>query len=295
MYRYYRKNGYDVMHYKFYSINEFLSCLENNPICSSIFKDPDSISGSYDFTKTNSFEEAVNLCRYGYQEDFSKLVELKIKLEKFIKLSNKRNKQYNDYVGYVPDVKAYLEGNPLSMINRTNPSRKKIDIYLNTSFSSDTSKNAIFNRGAIVLTIVEILENLGYSVDLHLFEMSSVNNQLHFSQFILKPETERINPKKLYFPMCHPSWVRRLNFRLIEETSDATEIGWATGYGTPSKIQTIKKIIDLNENDIVIPTIDELNINGCDIIKDTNSVFEYINSLGAKDFELEKVKTFGSR
>ena len=294
MYKIYRKNDYNVMHYKFYSINEYLSFLENTPICSNVFTDAHSISGSYGFTKTSSFEEAVNLCRYGYQEDFNKLIELKIKLEKFIKLSSKRSKQYNDYVGYAPDVKAYLEGNPLSMINKTNPTRKKIDIYLNTSFYGNTSQEAIFNRGAIVLTIVEILENLGYSVDFHLFEMSSVNNQLHFSEFILKTETERINPKKLYFPMCHPSWIRRLNFRLIEETKDATEPSWARGYGRPSNLQTIKKIIDLNKNDIVIPTIEELNINGNDIISDTNNVFEYINNISEKDFELEKIKKIGT-
>ena len=70
-----------------------------------------------------------------------------------------------------------------------------------------------------------ILESLGYSVDFRLFEMSSVSEQIHFSEFILKGETERLNPQKLYFPLCHPSWIRRLNFRLIEVTKMLLVVG----------------------------------------------------------------------
>lgn len=289
MYRYYQKSGYNVMYYRFDSIYEFVEYLTTVPIKKNIFKNPSSISGSYDFCKTENFDEAIELIKYGYHEDFDKLMESKLKLEKYIKLSNKRNKQYNFYVGYVPDVKAYLEGSPLSMINRNNNSRKKIDVYMNSSFYENTSSKAIFNRGAIVLTLIEILESLGFSVDLHLFEMSTEGNEMHFSNFILKNESERLNPQKLYFPLCHPSWIRRLNFRLIEQTPDITS-SWVDNYGIPSDLQTMKQIIELRNNDIIIPTIEELNIRGDDIIDDTNSLFNYINSLSEKDFELKPVQ-----
>lgn len=289
MYKYYEKNGYQIMYYRFDSIFEFVEYLTNTPIKEDIFYSPYSISGDYSFCKTQSFEEAIELIKYGYHEDFDKIMELKLKLEKYIKLSSKKNKQYNFYVGYVPDVKAYLEGSPLSMLNKTNNVRKKIDIYMNSSFYGGTSSEAIFNRGAIVLTLVEILESLGFSVDFHLFEMSTVGNQMHFSDFVLKKDNERLNPQKLYFPLCHPSWIRRLNFRLIEETPNITS-SWVSGYGKPSDLETMKQIIDLKSNDIIIPTIDELGINGYDIIDDTNSLFNYINSLPEKDFELKPVE-----
>lgn len=290
MYKLYRKNNYDVMHFRFDSITEFIDFLNSNPVCSEVFSNPKSINGSYAFTQTNSLEEAMELCKFGYHKDFDKLMELKIKLDRYVKLSCKKNKQYNDYIGYVPDVKSYLEGNPLSMLNKSNLQRKKIDIYMNTSFSMFTSFAAIFNRGALVLNLIEILEKLGYSVDFHLFEMSTTFEQMHFSEFILKKETERLNPQKLFFPLCHPSWIRRLNFRLIEATKDATNRRWASGYGKPSDIETIREIIEPKENDIIIPTIGELNICGNDIIKDANSMFEYINSFSGRDFELEKIK-----
>ena len=159
---------------------------------------------------------------------------------------------------------------------------------MNTSYSGGTSSQAIFNRGAIVLTLVEILESLGFNVDFHLFEMSTSGNQLHFSDFILKKETERLNPQKLYFPLCHPSWIRRLNFRLLEVTPGISS-SWSNGYGRPSELETIKKIIQLKSNDIIIPTVQELGIRGDYLVTDTNNTFNYINSLSDKDFELEEI------
>lgn len=289
MYKYFSKNGYNVMYYRFDSIHEFAEYLTTNSINESIFQYPKSIHGDYNFCKTKSFEEAINLLKYGYHKDYDKFIELKLKIEKYIKLSNKKNKPYNFYVGYAPDVKAYLEGSPLSMINKNEKERKKVDIYVNSSFYWGTSSDAILNRGVIVLSLIEVLENLGFHVDLHLFEMSTKENEMHFSNFIFKTESERLNPKKLYFPLCHPSWIRRLNFRLIEETPDITSC-WVHGYGVPSDLDTMKKIIELRSNDIIIPTIEELNIRGEDIIDDTNSVFDYINSMSEKDFELPKIQ-----
>ena len=290
MYRLYKKNDYHVMYFRFDSITEFTDFLNSNSVCFDVFTNPSSVKDDYHFTKTHSLEEAINLCKFGYHEDFDRLIELKLKLEKFVKMSTKKTKQYHDYIGYVPDVKAYLEGSPLSMLNRNNIARKKIDLYMNTSFAGSTSSSAIFNRGAIVLTLIELLESLGYNVDFHLFEMSTVSNQMHFSEFILKQESERANPQKLYFPLCHPSWIRRLNFRLIEETKDATNPEWAWTYGCPSNIMTIKKIIEPKTNDIIIPTIDELGIRGMDIIEDANNLFEYVNQSSDKEFILKRIK-----
>lgn len=289
MYKKYNKNGYDVMYYRFDSISEFIDYLISTPIQSSSFPHPASKSSDYDFTKTNSFQEAIDLLKFGYHEDFQKLVNLKLTLERYIKMSKKKNKQFNDYVGYVPDVKAYLEGNPLSMLNKESEARKKINIYMNTSFFGNTSEKAIFNRGAIVLSLIEILENMGFSVDFHLFEMSTVGDDMHFSDFILKTENERVNIQKLYFPLCHPSWIRRLNFRLIEVTPDI-DSSWSSGYGRPSNLETMRRVIELDKNDIIIPTIEELNIFGNDIIEDANSLFDYVNDIESKDFILDKIE-----
>lgn len=290
-YKFYKKNDYDIMEYVFFSLTDYIDYLDNTPVNYSglgthILK---SESKDYSFCQTKSLEEAKELCKFGYKEDYEKLIDLKIKLEKFIKLSTTKKKQYNYYVGFAPDVKAYLEGNPLSMLNKTNNIRKKVDIYMNSAYSYFVSSKAIFNRGVIILTLIEILESLGFGVDFHLFEMSYSNNMIHYSSFLIKKETERINPLKFNFPLCNPSWIRRLNFRLKEETPDITS-SWSKGYGCPCRLETIEKIIDLNDNDIVLPTISELGILGNNLVDDVNVVFSYINKHSENDFKLEYIK-----
>ncbi len=211
-------------------------------------------------------------------------------MEKYIKLSEKKSRQYNWYVGYAPDVKAYLEGNPLSMLNKTKPARKQINIYFNATYNCYTKTEQIYNRGVIALNIVEILEKLGFSVNLNIFNMAVSDSQVHYAVFRLKNTTERMNIKKLYFPMCHNSWLRRLIFRLIEVTPHA-ESSWLNGYGSACDESMVRSIIDLEPNDIVIVEPDEMNIKGKDLIDDANSMFDCINKKRkTEDFELPHIK-----
>lgn len=291
MYKYYKKDDYDIMEYDFDSIAEFLDYIENAPINSGVwgYRNLSSETGDYDFCKTRSLEEAKELCKYGYHDNFEKLVELKNTLEKYIKLSRKKSKQYNFYVGYAPDVKAYLEGNPLSMLNRQYPKRQHIDIYFNAANLAKASSNEIFNRGAITLSIVEILENMGFSVGLNVFTMSSEYNQIHYVKLNLKKSGERLNIQKLFFPFSHPSFFRRLVFRLMEQTPDITS-AWTSGYGRTCDDYTIRKVISLAENDIVICRPEEMGVQGYDIIDDANSMFDYINKFTGEKVELEHIK-----
>ncbi len=290
MYNYYAKNGYKIMKYEFDSITDFIDYLDTHEVNERIFgRNPSSEEENYSFCKTQSLEEAKQFCKFGYHEDFEKLVELKLLLEKYIKWSKTKSKQYNFYVGYAPDVKAYLEGNPLSMLTKNYPKRKHIDIYYNSAILSEVSTSQIFNRGAITLCIVEILENMGFSVGLNVFTMSSESDQVHYAKFNLKKDCERLNVQKLYFPLCHPSFLRRLVFRLREETPNIYR-SWNEGYGSTCSDRMIRKIIDLKPNDIVICQPEEMNVRGQDIIDDANSMFNYINKFSDKDFELEKIK-----
>ena len=291
MYKYYKKGDYNVMEYDFDSITEFLEYIETAPVNSDVWRHRDlsSETGSYDFCKTRSLDEAKELCKYGYHENFDKLVELKNTLEKYIKMSNKKSKQYNFYVGYAPDVKAYLEGNPLSMLNRQYPKRQHIDIYYNAANLAMASSKEIFNRGAITLSIVEMLENMGFSVGLNVFTMSSEYNQIHYVKLNLKRSGERLNIQKLFFPLSHPSFFRRLVFRLMEQTPDITR-DWTGVYGRTCDDYTIRKVIELAENDIVICRPEEMGVQGYDIIDDANSMFDYINKFTSEKVKLEHIK-----
>lgn len=296
MYKYYKKDNYFVMEYSFDSVTEFIDYLDNKPINTDVWGCSDLASeiGSYNFCKTKTLDEAKKLCKYGYHENFDKLMNLKLKLEKYINVSNNKGRQYNYYVGYVPDVKAYLEGNPLSMFNfnKQKNKGKNINIYYNVAVSYNISINEIYTRGAITLSLIEMLERLGFNVGLSIFSMSKDYDQIHYAKFNLKKWDERLNIQKLYFPLCHPSFLRRLVFRLKEQTPDIT-VRWINGYGSPCEEYTIKKIIALRENDIVICTPQEMGIKGEDIIDDANRMFDYINKFVSEDVKLEHIKRLG--
>lgn len=291
MYKCYDKNGKKVMHHEFHSLSEYIDYLSHakkNPT----FTGTASETGTLEFTDTNSFDETIKLAKYGYHENFDKMMELKMKLDKYLKLSNNRSKQYNYYVGYAPDVKSYLEGSPLSMLNRNRVARRKIDLYVQCACASITSKESVYNRGIIILSLIQVLETLGYNVDLHLFSLSSdcYYSAYLYCDFLLKKENERVNPQKLYFPLCHPSWLRRLEFKLTECTPDITN-DWASGYGYPCDMYEIRRFLNLKENDIVIPESRLLGVEGYDLIDDINSVFSFINrSDTPEDLILDKVE-----
>ena len=291
MYKYYRKNFYTIMEYDFESISEFLDYLDNTPVNTNIWGNSKLASEAkeYNFCKTKSLKDAKELAKYGYNENFERFIELKDKLNRFIKLSSKKSKPFNYYIGYAPDVKAYLEGSPLSMLNKTTPEKKLIDIYFNASYNCETETSQIINRGIITLSIVDILEKLGFTVNLNVFNMAREWNEVHYAVFRLKSTNERANAKKLFFPMCHNSWLRRLVFRLIEETPDITT-KWIGEYGIPADEALTRNIIDLKPNDIVISQPSEMGIEGYDIVDDANAMFRYINKYTYEDIELEEIK-----
>ena len=84
MYIYYKKDQYDIMEYNFDSITEFIDYLNNTLVNTNVWnlERLSSEKGDFEFCQTNSLEDAKNMCKYGLHEDFNKLIELKLKLEK---------------------------------------------------------------------------------------------------------------------------------------------------------------------------------------------------------------------
>ena len=117
MYRYYEKDGYEIMYYRFDSVTEYIDYLTTTTINKRKFPNPKSISGNYSFCKTKSFEEALELMKYGYHEDFEKLMELKITLEKYIKLTNKRSNQVEHSAAHTVHVLLFFPAGTILLID----------------------------------------------------------------------------------------------------------------------------------------------------------------------------------
>lgn len=265
-----------VRHFSFESLEDYLAYLEKAPVGEVFEEGAASELGSAAFTGTASLAEALDLARFGWHEGFSRLVGMVERIRRALDLNLEPRRTFHDYVGFAPDVKAYLEGTPTAMLNQPPRERRKVIVYMNTTFDGSAADERIYHRGAAVLAAVEALEVMGLAVDLRLFEMSYLEQEVHFSEFCLKRVDERANLQKLHFPLCHPSWVRRLNFRLIE-TSPGMTVGWAGAYGIPAEAQLMRTVLRLDDDAILIPTIGELGIEGVDAIEDARRLFDTMN------------------
>lgn len=267
----YSKCGFDVYHYEFDTLHQFLTQTQaatvNQKIFSLFFSHKISPDNT-EWTGTANFEEAVELCQKGWSENFEKFVYMKKHIDEELLSPIIKHRQIQDIIGYNPSVPDYLMGNPLNMWNQTTKQIPTfINIYLNLAYKSETDENSIFNRGVIVLSLVDALQQKGYCVRFKPFVCIEEHNEIIFASFNLKDDWEKLNVKKAYYPLCHPSFLRRLVFLLIE-TTPVHCVNWEIRYGLPSKFSTFKNIINPGPNDIIITQPSQLGIQGYNIDTD---------------------------
>jgi len=270
----------DVMEYDFDSISDLLDYINWAPVAPSWVSAPKKSEYPEQNPKwygTDSFEQAFELCKYGqYDEGFDKLNELKMEIDRHIKEIKKQKRQFNDFVGFAPDVASFLNGFPLDMFNHTKHIRKKVDVYYNCSQEVGTSIPEIFNKGATLLSVVTLLEEMGINVNLFFFEMSDKVRQLFLAKTVIKHKDQPLDIRNAYFPICNPSFLRRIHFRLKEKTPHISS-SWHDTYGYPCKMDTVKRFIDLDETAIIFNTSQEMGVRGKNVIDDANAIFRFIN------------------
>ena len=281
MYRFSQHGIYTKYHFNFASLSEFLDYLQTAEVSPTFVGKEASKRDNFDLLKSHDLDEAIHMCRYGFQQDTDAFYALESQIMRELDMTFDNPRAFNDYVGYAPDVPAYLLGRPLSMINKPNPPRKRLKVYMNTSYSSSVKLEQIMHRGACVMCAIKILEMLRYSVELRLFEMSYTDNRdgsmdVHFSEFGAKNPGEQLNVQKLFFPLCHPSWIRRLNFRLIELTPDIS-YHWTGDYGSVCNSLMVRQNLEAADGDIIIPSIEDGGISGRDILEDARRTFATFN------------------
>lgn len=281
----YSKDSDSIFEYRFDSLNSFINYIEKTPINSKIFtKKASSSSGTFNFTKTESLGEAIELCKNGCDEDFESFVNLKNEVSKTLLKPSEMSLIYKDVVGYSPSISDFISGSPFNMWNkRSNSFDNVINIYFQLAYSGSTKISQIYNRGAITLSIINALEKSGYAVNFYAFDLSreySFNCDYYeyfITYFKLKDSTRHLNEKIVFFPLCHPSFLRRCIFRLTEVTPFKFE-QWSFSYGkVVDSIEGIKKYINPSENSIIISTPQSLDVFGNNIHEDLHWMLEKLD------------------
>lgn len=182
----------------------------------------------YNFTKTNSYEEAENLLLHGWDEMAEKMTK---KINNVKCQNGYKNKTVYGVQGYQACVPRYLQGMPDSMVSnkRIVEKQKILNIVKDFGYSGSTSAQTIENESIKVLKTVRDLESRGYRVNLSIAFVSKHHGKYISMMIKIKNASQRMNIKQMAFPMVHPSMFRRIVFGMIERLEETKNFG--RGYG----------------------------------------------------------------
>lgn len=254
---------------RFENIAQMLHAIESRKE-NSVFSGAILTSKQHDssFTRTKSYEEALDLVSKGWEEP---LEEIKKGVSNNFRSNTTLNKSrpQTGIVGYAPCVPNAILGLPNSMImTEKTPSKvKAVTILFSMSVTAGVSQSDILKAGIVVLNIINDLELAGYRVrlDVEFYgagnTSSSTPNRICSARVNVKDWRQPLDLKKLAFPISHPSMFRRFGFRWVETYPKLTDGSYRSGYGSShfkNKYDNAKKIFEenglLDKNEYLITT-----------------------------------------
>lgn len=189
--------------------------------------------GANSWQGTSTFNEAVDMALYkGWPEGRELLSES-------LAIVSPRPEPYKsleyDVAGAFPLVPLYLTGDPAHMVDfpgihtATSP---VVRIDYSNSVSAYITPKSIMLRGAAVLSLCNMLERRGYSVELRLVESAQVGSDIMRCSIIYKKAGRPFDLDSAAFAIAHPSTLRRLNFAIYEQHPEI-QAKFHSTYGYP--------------------------------------------------------------
>ena len=219
---------------EFSSLNDFETYITNTPLNDTFrWAKLASVSGSEEFTGTDSYEQAVEMFKNGWQSKAEELTK-KLKVIQNQVIDAQVQKVLFDVVGFQASVPRYLQGIPTNMVNKKLvPIKQKIvTINKDISYNCGVTTEQIVEASIQTLQLVKRIEAQGIRVNLNLIWGVKASGSNEIVKIRLKSANERVNISKLAFPLVHPSMLRRLCFRYLEVAPTITH-GYLYGYGSP--------------------------------------------------------------
>lgn len=243
-------NGVWVAEFK--SIHEFEKFITENQE-NKVFKgcrhlaSRDKKHWTVDFTKTKSFDEAIELLHDGWTDKAEELTK-KLKAVERDMAPVMKQQRCVSVAGYQPIVPLFLAGQPADMVGtRMQPVKQKVvTLVKSVSYSGNVEPEEWTEQGLKALAVVKKLESNGHRVNVDIvrggYDPGTKSNGI-VCRVRVKNANERLNVSKLAFTMCHPSIQRRLMFRFTE-VYDRVSSGYRSTYGMTFLTGDWKKVLD---------------------------------------------------
>jgi hypothetical protein len=238
--------------------------------------------GGRDWRGTDSWEETMNLVKYGWPEGRKNLTkainifiqEQRYSLNPFLSL---------DVCGAFPNVPRYVAGDPTHMFNYVREikgSVKVINLIAYVTSSASVSGQEKINWGAALVSIIDNLETTGYSINMLWVSASKPSRGYDGPNVILsydlKPAGTYLDYDKLSFWLINPSTLRRIELSFKERLE--IERWYGDGYGIPFEASELRNYFD--EDYIILNGSKGANSveKGYEMIQgDFNAHFENLN------------------
>ena len=199
----------DIRHYD--TIHDFINAC-NAPAKHDWTYRPSKDDGSKDFTGTHTYKEAENLASNGWEHGLKQITNNLSLINKTVE----GGEIIKSIAGSHPDIARFIAGMPDCMNRRviTDSAKKPcLDIVLNGSYGSKISTTQIINYGSAIASIIDDLENSGYSISLTVSATTLPAYKNNYGCMLnLKQQGESMDIGKLIFFIAHPSFLRRLAF-----------------------------------------------------------------------------------
>jgi len=240
---------------EFGSLGQYIDVIGKRKL-NKVFSERDYLASednNYDFRRTHTYEESVELATNGYKEGLDKLAAVDAKLKHLGKAN--RNLPSVDFVGYVPHVANAIAGVPKTMITSAKVEQKAKVVSLLYSFGDSSSEKAdnFITAGKNLLNVIYTLEIQGYRVALNVLTACTRNEQTMINAVQIKNWRQPSNPLKMSYPLIHPSYFRRTGFKWIETQPELEDYSFQLAYGKPLRLKynTEQQIKLLTDNGVL--------------------------------------------
>ena len=195
-----------------------------------------------DWAGTHTYEQAVNLSRYGWPEGRAKMFG-ELQNMKAIAKHGRLATWTHDVAGFLPDVPRAIVGMPDCMFNQGEDCHKVrpvLKIVANLGRHAGIESETINWHGAAILTWIDRLEACGYACEVTavMFSRDGSGNEAEIL-VDLKQAGEVLDLDRMAFCLVNPAFHRRFKFGVLENIPELkTHRG---GYGRSMELSEIDK------------------------------------------------------